>query len=551
MAKKLKIGILINQNKKLNDGEIKTISEILESNYINIDCLFCYNEETKSNQSVSFIYNCISKVEKRYSVITRDYQKRKIKKKFSIIKKKIIKLEKDNINLTLESLRDSVNKLDVLICFDANHLLNSKIINLPKYGAWVINYGVKNNIFAGFWECFKKKGVTRIILERIEKNKFSNNKITIIDQGFYSTKTSSWFLNREFVFDKSCSLILKNLKLLYLKNVIKIKKESYKSNKNPNLILLFLYILKKYPKALLRNFIKIFFNLKKYNKNYEPNFNPWNLHIGKKNKSNKFKLELSNRIKPRNGEEWADPFLISDKNDHYLFFENFEFSNQKGKISFSKLENNKITKIFDALNLNYHLSYPFLWKEKNNFFMIPETAEKKCIQIWKAKKFPRKWILYKTLFKGQSFVDTTIFDDKKGNRWIFTNKSSDKFNDHNSELYIYKTDKKFKKFTPHILNPVITDSRFARNAGNIYYNNRGLIIRPSQRNTHNFYGTGLNLRVIEKLSIREFIEKDYASYYPNFKEKINAIHHITQNKNYYAVDLKYKNFFYNFIPQNY
>ena len=90
-----------------------------------------------------------------------------------------------------------------------------------------------------------------------------------------------------------------------------------------------------------------------------------------------------------------------------------------------------------------------------------------------------------------------------------------------------------------------------QNLHHIYYNNRGLIIRPSQRNTHNFYGTGLNLRVIEKLSIREFIEKDYASYYPNFKEKINAIHHITQNKNYYAVDLKYKNFFYNFIPQNY
>ena len=31
--------------------------------------------------------------------------------------------------------------------------------------------------------------------------------------------------------------------------------------------------------------------------------------------------------------------------------------------------------------------------------------------------------LYKTIFKGESCADTTIFDDKKGTRWLFTNKS--------------------------------------------------------------------------------------------------------------------------------
>ena len=102
--------------------------------------------------------------------------------------------------------------------------------------------------------------------------------------------------------------MLVHLRLGLRKNTLKIKNDSYKELKNPNLISLFLYILKKYPKALFRNFIKIFSNLIKYNKNYEPNFNPWNLHIGETNKNSKLKLELSKRIKPRNGEEWADPF---------------------------------------------------------------------------------------------------------------------------------------------------------------------------------------------------------------------------------------------------
>ena len=52
---------------------------------------------------------------------------------------------------------------------------------------------------------------------------------------------------------------------------------------------------------------------------------------------------------------------------------------------FSKIINNNITKIFDALNLDYHLSYPFLWFENDCFFMMPESAQKKCVQIWKSK----------------------------------------------------------------------------------------------------------------------------------------------------------------------
>ena len=183
--------------------------------------------------------------------------------------------------------------------------------------------------------------------------------------------------------------------------------------------------------------------------------------------------------------------------------------------------------------------------------MMPECSKMKCIQIWKSKKFPKYWVPYKKLFKGESCVDTTMFDDKKGNRWLFINKSNDKYNDHNSELYIYKTDKKFIKLTPHKLNPVIVDSRYARNAGNIYYNKKGQIVRPSQRNTHNFYGRALNMRIITKLNINEFTEVDYISYNSDFKNNINAIHHITQNNNKYVIDVRYKKFLFYFMPNAY
>ena len=60
--------------------------------------------------------------------------------------------------------------------------------------------------------------------------------------------------------------------------------------------------------------------------------------------------------------------------------------------------------------------------------MMPESGEKKNVVIWKSLNFPKKWILYKKLFIGQSLVDTTFFDNKNGDRWLFTNISDDKYN---------------------------------------------------------------------------------------------------------------------------
>ena len=116
-------------------------------------------------------------------------------------------------------------------------------------------------------------------------------------------------------------------------------------------------------------------------------------------------------------------------------------------------------------------------------------------------------------------------------------------------MFIYKTDKKFTKLIPHKRNPVIIDARFARNAGNIYFNKKSQIIRPSQINTHNIYGKGLNLRIIKKLSLEEFVEIDHYSFDQNSFKNISAIHHITQNDKRYVVDARYKKLLFYLIPK--
>jgi hypothetical protein len=548
MKKKLKIGITLNSNEKLQDGHLKIISELINCHFLKLECVIYYKEKKKLNLLSSFLYDFISKVEKKYCLITRKKEQKIIKKYFLKIEKYFFNKNNKNKFFEDSKIKDKLKNIDLLLFFEKNEFIKSQIVNLPKKGSWMINFGVNEFIFAGFWESLDKKNVTKV---EIQKIKYTNLKksFSVIDQGFYSTKVSSWFSNRDFVLEKSAILLMKNIRLLNLKLKKKKQKNVFSKNETrPRFTSLLKYIIKKYPRAFLRKTLLFLFypNKKTYT---EPSHNPWNIHIGTKINNKLLPFKTSTRIKPKNNQAWADPFLISYKKKDYVFFENFEFSKQKGKISFAKLVNNNISEIDDALDLKFHLSYPFLWKEKNNFFMMPETGQKKCVQIWKAVDFPKKWILYKTLFKGQSCVDTNFFDTKNGQRWLFTNKSNDKYNDHNSELYVYKTDKKFNKIIPHKYNPVIIDSRIARNAGNLFYNYKKQIIRPSQLNILNFYGKGLNLRIIKKLKIDSYEEFQFKSYYPNFKKRINAIHHISQNKKNYAIDVRYKNFLSNFIPE--
>ncbi len=109
--------------------------------------------------------------------------------------------------------KDLFRKLDLLLCFDKN-ILKPKYNNfLVNNEVWFIDYCCYDNFFAGFWHCFLNKEITPVYLNKISKKK-NNIKIINIDEGFYSTKQSSWLLNRDFIIEKSNSLIIKNLKLV-------------------------------------------------------------------------------------------------------------------------------------------------------------------------------------------------------------------------------------------------------------------------------------------------------------------------------------------------
>ena len=271
---------------------------------------------------------------------------------------------------------------------------------------------------------------------------------------------------------------------------------------------------------------------------FKTQYDCWTLIIGKGNFIENSLKELKPLELPKD-EFWADPFFFKYNNQDYIFFENFSYTTKLGKISCGRLENNKLVDVCDVLNLDYHLSYPNIFKENGEIFLMPETNQNKKLSIYKCVEFPNKWVPYSSAFEGEMVFDATFYDDDEKQKWLFINKMTES-TPYDSELYIYKVDSlKMNKIEPHEKNPVLINSKTARNGGPFFKHN-GDVYRPSQYNADGVYGRGLNINKIKKLSLQDYDEVTINTVMPGFFKGNNATHHLHQTDNYFVIDAAYK-----------
>ena len=96
-----------------------------------------------------------------------------------------------------------------------------------------------------------------------------------------------------------------------------------------------------------------------------------------------------NIIKPPKNKFYADPFILSKDDSHYIFYEEYNYKKHKGHISAFKLDKyKKIHKPKIIIEQDYHLSYPFIFEYANTFYMIPEGSKNNTIDIYECTKFP-------------------------------------------------------------------------------------------------------------------------------------------------------------------
>ncbi len=88
----------------------------------------------------------------------------------------------------------------------------------------------------------------------------------------------------------------------------------------------------------------------------------------------------------------ADPFLVRDGKNWDLFFEVYNNDTQQGDLAVATSKNlwtwNYQKVIIDE---PFHLSYPYVFRAGDEYYLIPESFEANSIRLYKADEFPTKW----------------------------------------------------------------------------------------------------------------------------------------------------------------
>ena len=197
----------------------------------------------------------------------------------------------------------------------------------------------------------------------------------------------------------------------------------------------------------------------------------------------------------------ADPFMISKDNTWYMFFEVMNARTNKGDIGLATST--------DGLKWNYrqivlhepfHLSYPYVFQWKNNYYMLPESCQSNSIRLYKALNFPMQWVFAKTLLDESDCVDPSIF--RFSNKWwLFTTSITSNI------LRLYYADELTSSWFEHPKSPIIQgNSSIARPGGRVVVLN-DRIIRYTQ-DDESSYGKQVRAFEIIDLTTTTYKEKE-------------------------------------------
>jgi hypothetical protein len=220
---------------------------------------------------------------------------------------------------------------------------------------------------------------------------------------------------------------------------------------------------------------------------------------------------------------WADPFPVRAGDRYFIFFEERIYKRSKAHISVVEVdENGAVGTPFIALERDYHLSYPFLFDWEGVHYMLPETAENRTVELYRAVSFPDKWESAGVLLSDVRAADATIFP-LGDSWWMFVNIGAPCIPT-NDELHLFLAENPLGPWRPHPWNPVKSDVRSARPAGRVFLWN-GHYYRPSQ-DCSTAYGHAIVLNRIERIDTREYREVAVARILPSWRPRLVGTHTI-------------------------
>jgi hypothetical protein len=201
-------------------------------------------------------------------------------------------------------------------------------------------------------------------------------------------------------------------------------------------------------------------------------------------------------IRPPPGAFLADPMVLPAGSAAAcrptVLAEGFWFSERRGKIVAVDLGPGGSPEPGLALERAWHLSYPFLFRYDGETYCLPEMAETRLVQLFRANAFPETWVEDAVLLRNFAGIDPTLHHD--GERfWLFC---ADRDDAPNAKLHLFHSQNLRTGWQPHPCNPVRCDLRNSRPAGPLF-RHEDMLWRPAQDCSETYGGAVVLNRVLE------------------------------------------------------
>jgi hypothetical protein len=240
------------------------------------------------------------------------------------------------------------------------------------------------------------------------------------------------------------------------------------------------------------------------------------------------------KLLPPKDRYWADPFVLTKSGHYFVFFEELPFATGKAHISMLEIDaEGRAGKPVRVLERDYHLSYPFLVEHEGQLYMIPETAQNGTVEAYRCVDFPLRWRLERVLLSGIRCVDAT-FHRGPDRWWMFANVAAAEARMFDDELHIFHADDLMGDWQPHRRNPVKSDARCARPAGQLYWR-EGNLYRPAQICAP-LYGSGLSINRVLRLTPHDYAERQVERILPSRRDGLLGLHTINRAGDLTVVD---------------
>ena len=430
--------------------------------------------------------------------------------------------------------------LDILFRFGFR-IIRGEILSCAKHGIWSFHHGDNREYRGappGFWEMYERNPVTGSILQILTEELDGGR---VIYRSLAATEFRSLYLTLNPLYWKTAAFALRRLRDLHrfgwgfvasleeFNEPDRYKKGIYRTPDTPVMVR---FLARLFVHKLLHRTRCLFFKER----------TQWFIACRPRSGSRTALTDHRDflRVESPPGHFYADPSVFQTEGKTYLFFEDFEFAKNRASISCAELTSDgKVGTTFKVLEKDYHLSYPFVFKHQGEAYMIPETRERRTLELYRAVEFPQKWELVKILAENVRAVDSTIFD-YSGKLWLFTNIAQPGASTFD-ELHLFYADSLAGIWTPHPKNPIVSDVRRARPAGALFFEGEKLI-RPSQ-DCSLWYGRAMSFNQVTTLSETDYREIPMGRIEPDWHRGSICTHTYNRSENFEVLDgmmLKWK-----------